>query len=237
MSLRVILVEPIYMANIGYVARAMMNFGFTELFIVNPKGEVELASSYAAHAADLLRRAIIVEELQDSVKDVDLVIGTTAKPGKSPRKVSRKCVSPEEFAVKCTEHKGRIALLFGREDTGLRNIEVERCDMLINIPANPSYSTLNIAHAATIIFYEIYVNKVNSPRQLLDRMLREKLLKEFHELVVGSKISSYKIKFTETAFKNIMTRSWITKREATLLIGVFSRSVNKLQQRHLTLDD
>ncbi len=231
MTLAVILVEPIYMANVGYVARAMMNFGLEELFLVNPQGNLELAKPYAAHAGQILERACIVNKLHEALNNMDLVIGTTAKTAKSPKKVTRICIAPNEFAIKCAEFKGKKAIVFGREDIGLRNIEIDLCDILISIPANSIYPTLNIAHAAAIIFYEIArarLNKVKSSNNIIDGKVRETLLRVFHELVIKVKIPDHKIKFTETAFRNIIARSWATHREATLLVGAFRRCVDKL---------
>lgn len=230
MDLRVVLIEPIYMSNVGYVARSMKNFGIEDLFIVNPKGVLESAKPYAAHAPEILEKARIFERLDDALEGVDVVVGTTAKPAKSPRKISRTCITLREFAAHHAQHKGRLALLLGREDTGLRNKEIERCDILVTIPTSPVYPTLNISHAAAIIFYELYANKENEshPRIVLDRKLRERLIGEFHRLVELSAIPIHRRKITETAFKNLINRAWITRREATLIIGAFRRCLNVL---------
>jgi len=228
LDLRIVLIEPIYMPNVGYVARSMKNFGLEELFIVNPKGNVESAKPYAAHAQEILEKAGIVEKLDDALDGVDLVVGTTAKPAKSPRKISRICVTPREFAAHCDQHGGRLALLLGREDTGLRNREIERCDMLITIPANPTYPTLNISHVAAIIFYELHLKKTTPLKIILDPKLKERLMEEFHRLVDVSAIPVHRRKITENAFKNLINRSWMTRREATLIIGAFRRCLNVL---------
>lgn len=229
MVLRVVLIEPLYMANVGYVARSMKNFEIEELFIVGPKGNVESAKPYAAHAHEILEKAGIVERLDDALRGMDLVVGTTAKPAKSTRNILRICVTPREFAAHYAQHGGRVALLLGREDTGLRNREIERCDMLITIPANPSYPTLNISHAATVIFYELNLKRMAPLKTFLDRRLRERLMWEFHRIVEFSAIPVHRRKITETAFKNLVNRAWITRREATLIIGAFRRCLNVLR--------
>jgi tRNA C32,U32 (ribose-2'-O)-methylase TrmJ len=100
--------------------------------------------------------------------------------------------------------------------------------MLITIPANPTYPTLNISHAAAIIFYELHLKKTAPLKIILDPKLKERLMEEFHRLVDVSAIPVHRRKITENAFKNLINRSWMTRREATLIIGAFRRCLNVL---------
>lgn len=154
MELRVVLVEPEYEQNIGYCARVMKNFDFTELYLVNPKVELgQETKMYSKHAYDLIVNAKKVDSLEDAIKDCSMVIGTTAiKSG--GRDVLRNPITPKQAAKQLHNKKAKIALLMGREGTGLSKEELEKCDIIIRIPSSEIYGTLNISHALGIILYE-----------------------------------------------------------------------------------
>ncbi|MCS7109208.1 MAG: RNA methyltransferase [Candidatus Micrarchaeota archaeon] len=157
MKLRVVLVEPEYEQNLGYCARIMKNFDFYDLFLVNPKIKIgDVAKMYSKHAFDILSNAKIVDSLDEAIKDCSIVIGSTAiKSG--GREVLRVAISPREAAEEFSRTNMRIALLIGREGTGLSKEELERCDAVIRIPSSETYGTLNISHALGIMLYEFYL--------------------------------------------------------------------------------
>ena len=155
LKIDVAFMEPLYEINIGYVARVMKNFSMGKLYIISPRCEIgAIALRYSAHAQDLLLEARIINGLDHLLSKYDLVIGTTGKIGAGPL---RRYVTPDEFARKLASYKdGKVLILLGREDIGLKNEELKLCDLIISIPANPLYSVMNVSHAAAIIFYEIY---------------------------------------------------------------------------------
>ncbi|WP_455364119.1 RNA methyltransferase [[Eubacterium] cellulosolvens] len=225
-----VVVEPLYPANLGYIARAMKNFNIKKLFVVNPKTSLESSYRYAVHADDILCEAMVFDSFEEVIKKADLVIGTTAKPSRSHKNLIRKSISPRLLAEKCAEYKGVVALVFGREDNGLTNYELSICDLIVTIDANPRYSTLNIAHAAAIIFYELYTIKKRIKGDIYpDRDLVSTLNFYFRQLTRWVRIAEHKRRLTLVVFKNILARSFITRREASLLIGLFRRAALQLQ--------
>lgn len=152
-KIRIVLVNAAHPGNIGGVARAMKNMGLERLHLVAP-GEYpsRLAFQRAAGALDILDNAVIVDSLADAIADCGLVIGASARlrgiswPMLNPRECGRRAVS------EAAEHE--VALVFGREDRGLTNEELQRCTFHVNIPANPDYSSLNLAAAVQVLTYE-----------------------------------------------------------------------------------
>lgn len=152
----VAIVEPLYDANVGYVARAMKNFGLTKLYLVNPRCPLgDNAIKYSSHARDIVLNATKVDSLDSLVDRYDLVVGTTGKKAKR-RSPIRRHVTPRELVERLRGFSGRVLLVFGREDIGLTNEELSICDLVVIIQADPGYPILNLSHAATIIFYELY---------------------------------------------------------------------------------
>ncbi len=152
----VVLVEPETAGNVGSVARAMKNFGLRNLVLVNPQcNHLDLdAFSRAKHAGAILKKAVVMKGFGE-LKAFDTLVATTAALG-TDYNVARLPLSPEQLAEKlkgCGRRK--VAVVFGREGTGLRNSEVMKCDFVVSIPSSVRYRALNISHAAAIIFYEL----------------------------------------------------------------------------------
>jgi TrmH family RNA methyltransferase len=230
-KVRVVLVEPEYEANIGYIARVMKNFGLTDLYIVKPKAALSSkALIFAAHAKDVIKNAVIVNSIQEAVEGVEVIIGTTAKPAKSSRNILRVAVNPEDAASKINALTGKAALLFGRESSGLSNEELSLCDLILFIPASEEYSTLNVSHAAAIVFYEIYKNKpVNEAQEKFKRNHLIRLINIFNEILLELNMPKHKLKLAQTAFRKTLLKGVTASREATLMLGVFRRILRKLK--------
>jgi TrmH family RNA methyltransferase len=217
----------------------MKNFAQQDLWIVKPKtaltGE---AQAYAMHGSDVLSSAKIVEELDDALKGIDVVAGTTSVVGRSHSNLTRTPLTPKEFTERLVRTKGNTAILFGRESSGLNNKETERCDLIITIPASREYNVLNLSTAASIILYELFQEtRKASERRIATGLTREQLLLQFEGLVSLSGTQAHKRKLAIRAFRNLISRSFVSMREASLLIGVFRRSRLKIQvatNKHLT---
>ncbi len=238
MKIRVVLVEPEKQGNIGGIARVMKNFGLKELYLVNPKDQLgEEARAYASHAVDILESAIIVDDLSKALKGVNYIVGTTSKVGKSPSNLRRITLFPEALAERLVNApRGVTAILFGRESIGLLNRELELCDVVVTIPANPQYPVLNVVNAAAIIFYELYkvakeAGKVSYSRPA-DRMVVDVALKHFENLMAASGLKGSRLRLTVNALKNILGRSFISSREASLLAGGFRKALLKLSSNN-----
>ena len=156
-DIKIVLVEPTHPGNIGSVARAMKTMGITSLALVNPKKFPHYeASKLAAGAESVLEEAHVYERLEDALKETTLVLGTSVRD----REVSWPTLSPKEVADAAYLHTAQsenasIAILFGRESSGLTNEELGLCQSQIRIDANPDYSSLNLASAVQIIAYEL----------------------------------------------------------------------------------
>ncbi|WP_456379972.1 tRNA (cytosine(32)/uridine(32)-2'-O)-methyltransferase TrmJ [Thiolapillus sp.] len=164
-NIRIVLVETSHGGNIGAVARAMKNMCLEELVLVQPKQfPTEEAMARASGADDILHEASIHQSLDEAVADCTLVVGTSARL----RSVSWPQLDPRECAELVMQRSavGKVALVFGRERTGLTNAELERCNYLVNIPANPDYSSLNLGMAVQVISYELMMQSQQG-RQLV----------------------------------------------------------------------
>ncbi|WP_323754380.1 tRNA (cytosine(32)/uridine(32)-2'-O)-methyltransferase TrmJ [Marinobacter sp.] len=153
-QIRIVLVETSHSGNIGAVARAMKNMGLGNLWLVNPASFPD-ETSYArsAGASDVLDRANVVSSLDEAVADCVMVMGTSARGRKVPWPV----IPPPDAAATAVQQaqSGKVALVFGRENHGLSNEELQRCHYHIHIPSNPDYSSLNLAMAVQVISYEL----------------------------------------------------------------------------------
>ncbi|MCG9707693.1 tRNA (cytosine(32)/uridine(32)-2'-O)-methyltransferase TrmJ [Pseudoalteromonas sp. Isolate3] len=160
-DIRIVLVNTSHSGNIGSAARAMKTMGLSNLYLVDPACEIDShASALAAGATDVLGKAVVVDTLSDAIADCSLTIGTSARS----RTLSWPMVEPRECGEKLVaeaEH-GPVALVFGRENSGLTNEELQQCNYHVCIPANPEYSSLNLAMAVQTLCYETrmaYLNK------------------------------------------------------------------------------
>ena len=153
-KIRIVLVNTSHTGNIGSVARAMKTMGFSKLYLVDPVNPVDShASALAAGATDVLGNAVVVDTLQEAIADCNTVIGTSARS----RTLSWPMVDPVECGEKLlsgTTQEGDVALVFGRENSGLTNEELQLCNYHVCIAANPEYSSLNLAMAVQTLCYE-----------------------------------------------------------------------------------
>lgn len=151
---RIVLVGTTHPGNIGSAARAMKTMGLHDLVLVAPRQAPDAeAEARATGASDVLERARIVDTLEEAIGDCHLVIGASART----RRLGVEAVGPRQAAaeVAALPEGTRAALLFGRERTGLTNEELDRCHQLLHIPANPEYSSLNVAAAVQLLAYEL----------------------------------------------------------------------------------
>lgn len=230
LPVRVILLEPETGGNIGSVARSMRNFQLNDLWIVKPKTPINSeARAFAMKGLDVLSSARIVNTLRAALRGIDLVVGTSSVAATSTSNLSRLSITPLEFAEMIRAPKGKVALVFGRESSGLSNKEVEACDFMVTISASQDYNVLNIATAASIIFYEIFQQRNTRRRlELASKPAKQRLLVQFNRLVNLCGIQKHSRALALRAFRNVISRSFMSKREASLLIGVFRKADAKL---------
>ena len=154
-QVRIVLVEPSHPGNIGGAARAMKTMGQGELYLVKPRRYPDPQADWrAAGALDVLDAAHIVDRVEDAIADCHWVIGTSTRNRKIPWPVATPRRLAEDLAARPDDT--RVAILFGREDNGLTNEELQRCNHHLQIAAAPAYSSLNLAMAVQVVCYELY---------------------------------------------------------------------------------
>ena len=160
--INIVLVETSHPGNIGSVARAMKTMGLSKLSLVNPKdfpsGD---ANALSGNARDVLDAAIIYPNLDAAIKESTFVYATSARN----RSINWPTVNPEEAADRILDQVAgdkEISIIFGREDRGLTNEELQLANFHLEIPANPDYPVLNIAMSVQIVTYELFKNRNTS---------------------------------------------------------------------------
>jgi tRNA/rRNA methyltransferase len=159
----VVLVNPQLGENIGMAARAMANFGLFDLLLVEPREgwDRERAIAAASGAHQTVEKAIVFKGLEEAVHDKHYVYATTARP----RGMTKVVVTPEQagFDMRARIAQGeKVAILFGRERTGLSNEEVSLADVVVTAPVNPAYASLNMAQAVLLMGYEWFRHEATS---------------------------------------------------------------------------
>jgi len=225
----VVLVEPRYDGNVGAVARVMKNFGFRNLALVNPPPLGAEARKASMHGRDIMEAARVYSSFEELAGAYDFLVGTSAKLSGDANTL-RTPVYPEGL-LKASGSRGRVAILFGREDVGLLNGELEQCDMQVTIPANPEYPTLNLSHSVAVLLYELSKerNKRTSGKKLKPLSLVEKkyMLRFYDELVEASYKWGFEKRLAKRTFRAIVGRAFICGREAKTMMGVFRNALKK----------
>jgi TrmH family RNA methyltransferase len=152
--IRIVLVATSHAGNIGAAARAMKTMGLPRLTLVAPQNFPDAeATARAVGAEDLLQSAQVCATLDEAIRDCAFVIGTSARS----RRIAWPTLAPDTAAARALQEaeKSEVAILFGRERTGLTNEELDRCQALVHIPTDPGFSSLNLAAAVQIVAYEL----------------------------------------------------------------------------------
>ena len=153
-NVRVVLSHASHPGNIGAAARAMKTMGLSRLVLINPKHFPDAqATAMAAGADDILAQAVVCASLEEALQGCVLVAGMSARV----RDISQEVLPPREAAGLLAQQAGGhpVALLFGTEMSGLTNEEAARCQIMVRIPSNPDYSSLNLAAAVQLLSYEM----------------------------------------------------------------------------------
>lgn len=156
-NIHIVMVGTTHPGNIGGVARAMKNMGLSRLSLVAPEAPFPHAKARAraSGAVNVLENTQVFATLEEAIAGCSLVIGASARMRTLPWPV----VDPRECAsrVVSIENDAQVAIVLGRENSGLTNEELELCQLLVTIPTNPDFSSLNIAAAAQVLCYEIHL--------------------------------------------------------------------------------
>ncbi len=229
-NVSVVLVGPQGPLNIGSVCRAMMNFGFSDLRLVNPEANHlgDEARRMAVKAGGLLDKATVYTDLGEALADCHLVLGTTRRFGK----YREEFLHPDEAArqlLPMTE-KGRVALMFGREDMGLLTSELDHCHRFVTIPTCDALPSMNLAQAVSLCLYETAklfgesLGKTPGRKRQADGNVLEAMFTHMKRTLVD-------IEFLDPAnpdhilrsFRRIFGRAGLNDREVRILHGLWSR--------------
>jgi TrmH family RNA methyltransferase len=230
-----ILIEPKEPGNIGAAARAMKNMGFHHLELVKPVQFLsDEAQWMACNAIDVLEKATVHSSYKAAIKDKSMVIGTTRRIGKhrGPILPLTACVNRIIPAAK----KNKIAVLFGREDRGLLNKEIDHCGFLMTIPADPLSPSLNLAQSVILVAYEL---SRRTYKKAVPELVRHKKLEEIYKhLHMTLKLLEYIPRGNRDLEKKIMNnmkhlfgRSGLTEWECNMLHGLCAQIEKKIKDK------
>ena len=225
--LSIVLIEPENSANVGSAARVMANFGVKKLVLINPKCKINQESRRLAKNAQKILDNARINGFSILAK-YDFLVGTTSKLG-TDYNIQRSPMSPAQLAQKLKEVKKRkIALILGRESEGLRNKELRLCDFTVTIPTSKHYKALNISHALSILLYEIHKEKTSKetlkPYTPMNRKEKEQILKLLKSAMNKMEFAAQRKKDTQLmVWKRMITKSFLTKREAYALMGFLKK--------------
>ncbi len=155
-NIRIVLVNTTHPGNIGGVARCMKNMGLSRLYLVKPKQYPDPQAQWrAASATDVLDAAVQTESVEDAIRDCQFVVGASARQ----RRIPWPLLAARDAAGRIAEVASgeQVAILFGREDRGLTNEELQLCNLHLTIPSSDTYSSLNLAMAVQIVCYELFL--------------------------------------------------------------------------------
>ena len=239
-NVKIVLVETSHTGNMGSAARAMKTMGLTNLCLVNPVIKPDSQSiSLAAGASDIIKQAQIFSSLEEAVADCSLVIGTSARP----RSLQWPNLTPKECGDKIIAEAAchaQVALVFGRERVGLTNDELQKCHFHVGIPANPDYSSLNLAMSVQVLSYEIRMSMLSTQNSSLKldhqdviEYPKDKDIERFYQHLEQTLLQTGFINPNHPGqimgrLRRLFTRARIEQQELNILRGILT-SVDKRQ--------
>ena len=240
-NLVVVLVGPENPGNVGFVTRTLANFGVQELRLVGEDHrQDQFAQMFSVHAHKILDNAVVFDDLGSALDDIDLAWAATARAGRN-HSVTRALVPLAELPDP-NSLEGRIALIFGRESTGLFNEEIELCDLAFTIPASKEYPSINLSHAVSVVLYHLFSKYApEEPRQPSEARAatyqeREQVYEFFDDVVDHLRLKEHRVPIAKQVFRNLLGRAYMTGREVATLTGVVRR-ISELVNDSKQLED
>lgn len=227
MDFHFILIEPAVPGNIGASARAIKTMGFYNLILINPCTYLEGEALWLAHGSvDVLEKAQIYPDFKSSIEDFDLVIGTTAN---TQRSAKGNFVPLSQLGPIIEEKKGnlnKVALVFGREESGMTNDELRCCDLVSTVPLKTSFPSLNLSQAVMLYAYELSKLSVPLHEEIIpDHHSLNKLREKIHHVLLR-----IEMKEGSNIFNRIMERiSFLQHDDINLLHSILAKLEKKRQ--------
>lgn len=232
-EVRVVVVGIEGPVNLGVIARTCVNFGIKELYLVNPVASIDEALRYAARGRDLLLRSVIVSDISEALKGVDVSVATSAI-GFSEGDIVRQAIPIDVFVRDVAPRVNKLALVFGRESTGLTREEILKSDFLVTIPANPEYPVLNVSQSVAIFLWELWkqmnVRATNVPPRA-GRKEVENIVSLLRDITVASIPSRDKQARCELVWRRLMFRGAPSVHETRVLMYWARRVLRRLQEK------
>ena len=246
MQVKIVLVNATHPGNIGAAARAMKTMGLEQLALVSPRHFPSAeCTARAAGADDILTRASVFSSLEDALADCELVFGTSARA----RSIAWPEVTPEAAAAQIIDRidaGSGVAVLFGRESSGLSNEQLEICHAMIRIPTNADFSSLNIAQAVQIICYEISKQHLarkatstapNDPESLTTVAQMEHLYEHFRQTLTDiGYLDPEKPRRLMRRIRRLFNRARLDSNEYNILRGILTAARNAARSIKETSD-
>lgn len=226
---RIVLVEPKDLVNIASTVRIAKNFGISELTLVNPREFDPYRIEGIAHStSDLVERITFADTLDEALRDVTFAVALSARERTARRRSARPRDAAPELVARALD--GPVALVAGREDAGLTNDELDRCQLIVAISTNPDHRSLNLAQAVAIMAYEVWVARggdelpFKRPRRDAPPATKaelETLFSDWHTALDG--LDFFKARLDGSvmrSFREMFFRADLDAREAALLRAV-----------------
>jgi len=225
MNIDILLVEPKTQGNVGAIARLMKNFNCRNLYVMDPQCDIgERARSRSRKGQEYLQDMNIVSHFPQGYT---CIVGTTGVIG-GEYNVLRTPVSVKDITSTWIEAQESVLLVFGREDHGLSNEELEMCDVVFHIPASPSYPVLNLSHAVSIVLYELFnagQQEIEEEFERVDEDTMDALRTLVDDVVDSVGFPEGMDETQRIVLRRVLGKAGLTKREAMAVFG-FLRRVN-----------
>ena len=243
----IVLVEPQNDINIGTAVRAAKNFGISSMRLVRPGGgdPAQIGVS-APNADDFIERIELYDDVNEALKDCVFTLGLTARR----RSAKWEVLEPRSAAVSVLEatKRGRVAFVFGREDSGLPNEVLDRCHAVVTVPTNPGYSSLNLGQAVLLMAWELFraaeeVETVpkNWDRPELESEFEPAEMEGMERLFQRAETALAAVEFFKTdnhdhimrSIRSVFLRASLDQRELAIWLGIFKEIVTFLKRKGL----
>lgn len=210
----------------------MANFDFKKLILINPCDLNDECYARAKHASEILDNAEIFDSFSKIPEKLDYLIATSSIDYESEKKHLRNPVYPEDLTKKIFELNCKTGLVFGREDYGLFNEEIKKCDIMVRIPTSENYDSMNLSHSVAVLLYNIFIKKDFKPVETrkMNGLEKEKLFMFFETLIDEIEIPEHKKEKTIIMFRRLIGRSMPSTWEFHRLMGVFDKTLDKIQK-------